>query len=86
MLKLVVIGTVAAFAAATHPINPDIVHEIKTKTSAWHVHEAHSNPLRDLSLEEIKALLGTIVQGPVEGIPSPLPSNDDLPVTFDSRV
>ncbi len=61
MFKLAIVGTIAAFVAATHPVNSDIVHEIKTKTSSWHVHEAHANPLRDLSMDDIKARLGTIV-------------------------
>lgn len=85
MYKLVIIGTVAAFASATHPVNHDIVHEIKTKTSSFRVHEASENPLRNWTMEDIKARLGTIVQGPVEGIPRPVPTNDELPKEFDSR-
>ena len=86
MYKLVIIGTVAVVAAASHPVNQDLVHQIKTKTSAWRVHEVHENPLKDWTMEDIKARLGTIVQGPVEGIPSPLPYNDILPTSFDSRT
>ena len=85
MYKLIIIGTIAAFAAATHPINENIVREIRSKTRAWKAHEPHQNPLSNWTLEDIQARLGTIVQGPVEGIPSPLPSNDDLPKSFDSR-
>jgi hypothetical protein len=35
MFKLVIVGTVVAMAAATHPINEDIVKAIKAKTSLW---------------------------------------------------
>jgi cathepsin B len=86
MFKLAIIGTVAVMAAAyDHPINSDIVHEIRTKTSAWRTHEPSENPLKHWTMEEIKARLGTIVQGPVEGIPAPRFSNDEPPKSFDSR-
>jgi hypothetical protein len=35
MFKLVVVGTIVAMAAASHPINADMVKTIKAKTSLW---------------------------------------------------
>ena len=54
MLKIVTIGTIVALTSATtHPINQDIVNEIKTKTSKWTAHEPHENPLIHWTTEEI---------------------------------
>lgn len=62
MYKLVVIGTIAAFAAAdVHPINKDIVSEIRSKATTWTAHDVETNPLKNLSIEEIQARLGTII-------------------------
>lgn len=86
MLKLVIVGTVMAAAAAfEHPINEDIVKHIRENTSRWTAHEPSENPLRHWTKEDIKARLGTIIGGPVEGIPEPIPSNADVPTKFDSR-
>lgn len=40
MFKLAVVGTVATMAAAKkfHPINQDIVNEIKSKATTWEAH------------------------------------------------
>lgn len=85
MLKLVVIGTIAALGfAQQHPVNHDIVAEIKAKASTWVPMDVHQNPLKDKTVLEIKGLFGTVVQGPV-GLPGPAPSNADLPTTFDAR-
>jgi hypothetical protein len=36
MFKLVIVGTIAAFAfAKDHPINADMIEEIKQKASIW---------------------------------------------------
>lgn len=85
MFKLVIIGTIAAFASAQrHPINPDIVNEIKSKADTWKAHDVETNPLKNLSVHEIQGLLGTVVQGPI-GLPGPVPTNEMLPATFDAR-
>jgi C1A family cysteine protease len=87
MYKLVVIGTIAAFASAQlrHPVNTQIVNDIKQKASTWFPSEVDQNPLSKLTIDEIKGLLGTIVQGPV-GLPGPLPHNGEVPKEFDSRT
>jgi hypothetical protein len=62
LLKLVIVGTVAAVASAMeHPINSGIVNAVRTRTSQWIAHDSWNNPLRNLSMEQIKGLLGTIV-------------------------
>jgi cathepsin B len=61
MFKLVVVGTIAAMAAAHfdgHPINEEIVAELK-KSVTWGVHDVSENPLAHLTKEEIYGLLGT---------------------------
>jgi hypothetical protein len=36
MFKLVIVGTIAAFTfAKEHPINADMIHEIKQKAATW---------------------------------------------------
>lgn len=86
MYKLVVIGTVMASALGmTHPVNPDLVNDIKNKADSWKPAEPETNPLKNLNIAEIKGLLGTIVQGPV-GLPSPAVPNGDAPKEFDSRT
>jgi len=89
MFKLAVIGTVATMALAKHhPINHDIVNEIKQKATTWIPHEVHENPLAKLSVEEALGLLGTKV-GPIDGAEdSPFPEPEVLtaiPASFDSR-
>lgn len=85
MFKLAVIGTVAASALGmTHPVNPDLVNDIKNKADSWTPFEPEHNPLKELNIAEIKGLLGTIVQGPV-GLPGPDVPNADVPKEFDSR-
>lgn len=55
MLKLVVVGLISTFAYAeySHPINEEIVTKIKQKATTWVPHEAHENPLRHLTNEQI---------------------------------
>lgn len=83
MYKLVVVGTVAAVAAATHPVNEDMVKAIKAKTSLWQPHETESNPLNKYTHEQLLAMLGTYI------VPSnkQYPGSDvtDVPTNFDAR-
>lgn len=86
MYKLVIVGTIAAFAAAhKHPVNPDIVNEIKQKASTWTPMEVHENPLSKLTIEQVKGLLGTQIREPL-GLPAPAASNSATPTAFDSRT
>lgn len=58
MFKLIVVGTVFTFAAAYHPVNQDLVDEIKAKATTWEPMEVHENPLANKSIDEIRGLLG----------------------------
>jgi cathepsin B len=83
MFKLAVIGTVAVAASAMkHPVNEDIVKEIKAKATTWHPHEVHDNPLSKLSAGEVYGLLGANLQAPV-GYSAPKVVS--VPASFDSR-
>lgn len=61
MRKLVIIAlaTTLAVGENDHPINDDLVNEIKEKTNKWKPYEAHENPLKDYDYDEIFGLLGT---------------------------
>jgi len=51
MLKLVIVGTILGFAAANyHPINKELVEELKSKVS-WRVHDVETNPLAHKSYD-----------------------------------
>lgn len=84
MFKLVVVGTIVAMAAASHPINSDMVKTIKAKTSLWQPHDTESNPLNQYTHEQLLAMLGTYI----------VPSNKqypgsqvvDTPSDFDART
>src|SRR6187399_264713 len=90
MFKFVILGTVTAFVSAVydHPINPDIVEEIKAHATSWTPYEVHENPLRHKTREEILSMLGL----KFESTSSPfLPvdeedySNYQAPIEFDAR-
>ena len=51
MLKIVVVGTIAAFVSAVtqHPINSDIVKDIRSKNTTWEPVDPQENPLNKLS-------------------------------------
>ena len=61
MLKLVIVGTVFAVAQAIqHPINREIVSQIRERTHRWVAHDVETNPLRNRTYFDLKGLLGTI--------------------------
>jgi len=49
--KTLILLALVAFASAedTHPINHDIVNDIKEKTDIWEPYDPHQNPLKDYS-------------------------------------
>lgn len=84
MFKLVVLGTIAAFAAATHPISEEMVAHIKSKTSLWQPHETTTNPFKDLTKEQLLAKCGTYIVPSNKQYPgSPV---REVPQNFDSRT
>lgn len=60
MYKLVIVGTIMAMAAASHPINEQMVSNIK-KSATWKPLEASANPLKDYTHEELLGMLGTYI-------------------------
>ena len=62
MLKLTTVASVVALtlADANHPVNEDIVKEIKEKTDLWEPVEPSENPFKDMTNKEVYGLLGTI--------------------------
>jgi C1A family cysteine protease len=66
-----------------HPVNEDIVKEIKAKATTWHPHEVHENPLSKMEAGHVYGLLGAKVQAPV-GYTAP--EVVTVPQAFDSRT
>ena len=86
MFKFIIVGTVAAFAAAKkHPIRHELVNELKGKVS-WEVHDPETNPLRNHSREELLNLVGTNIDYEYNAHPvdesAPIYG---LPTNFDPR-
>jgi len=53
-MKLLLLGAAVTFVAAhNHPINQEIIDEIREKTSAWIPHSIEENPFSSKSHEEI---------------------------------
>ena len=85
MFKFVIAGTVAAFAAAKkHPIREDLVAEIKAKAT-WEAHTAETNPLRNLSREELLNLVGTNIDYEYVAPTTETTPVGALPTNFDPR-
>lgn len=88
MFKLTIVGTVlaSALAQSAHPINEDIVKEIKARATTWEPMEVHENPLASLTVEQIDGLFGAFDEGTNNEIYSykPIPVIE-TPVAFDSR-
>ena len=86
MFKFVIAGTVTAFAAAKkHPIRHELVNELKGQVS-WEVHEPETNPLRNMSREELLNLVGTNIdyEYNAQTIEEATPVSA-LPTNFDPR-
>ena len=69
MLKLVIVGTIMAAAAAdyTYPVNKDMVESIKAATNQWIPAEPHENQFYGWTNDQLSALLGTVLAPPAEG-------------------
>jgi C1A family cysteine protease len=88
MYKLVVVGTILAFTQAhIHPVNEEIIAQIKARATTWTPMEMEDNPLHHMSLETVKGLLGTIYDTDSD-FPEPVmsSSNAALPANFDART
>lgn len=94
MFKLVIVGTVMALASAmpvnhkSNPINSEMVAAIRKTTTSWEAHTPETNPLANLTREELLGLVGTYVPAPrfeteSDSDYSPLTA---LPTNFDPRT
>jgi len=84
MFKLVVVGTIAAFAAAIHPIRDEIVNAVRHRTQHWEAHDVETNPLNNKSVEELLGLCGTFMVQSNKMYPSS--EILEVPSDFDSRT
>ena len=88
MLKLIIVGTIATLTLAReHPINADMVAEIKKKATTWVPYEVRENPFAHMTTDEIQGLLKTYTTYWEK--PEFLQIEDDTPVnapaSFDAR-
>lgn len=59
-MKFIIIAILVAFALAEmHPVNHELVAEIKAKATTWTPMEPEENPFTFMPLEQIKAMMGT---------------------------
>jgi cathepsin B len=87
MFRLITVGTVMAFAVAhIHPVNQDIIDEIRAKATTWVPMELEENPLHHMSFDQVAGLLGTINDFTERMFPEPEVSNAAAPTSFDSRT
>ena len=81
----VVLVLLLALVKARHPINHDMVNEIRKLTHLWIPHHPEENPLRDFSHEELHFFLGTILTEPTKNY-QPHYKVLQVPENFDSRT
>jgi cathepsin B len=84
MFKLAVVGTIAAFVQAQHPVSTHLVSDIKERTSLWTPVEPEENPFVFMTEQQLQNLLGTELTEPVGFAPVDV-SNYQAPTSFDSR-
>jgi cathepsin B len=91
MFKLVIIGTIVALAAASsHPINKQIIADIRQRTHRWEAYDFETNPMKDYSYGKLMGLLGTVNNPAKERIPefsyADVEMLQQLPANFDWRT
>lgn len=85
MFKLAFVGSVAAFAyAQEHPVNADIVNEIKQKTNLWKPKQVEKNPLKYHTVDNLLGRLGTSLD--FSGFYAEPAVENNLPTEFDART
>ena len=91
MFKLVIVGTVCALSAMvsgkSHPINANIVAEIKAKAQGWEAHSAETNPLKHHTREELLNLVGTNINNEPQTLATDINQTfGATPASFDPRT
>ena len=59
MFKLIVVGSISAFAYAERILTSGMVETVKSSTGLWTPYEPEENPFLHHSIDEMKAMLGT---------------------------
>ena len=78
---------IAAAAEKAHPINSEMTATINSRTTSWVAHSPETNPLRNLTREQLLELVST-------NVPAPRFETEDagytpivsLPKNFDPRT
>ena len=83
MLKLVVVGSIAAFAYAERILTSGMVETVKSSTNLWTPYEPEENPFLHHSYDEMRAMLGTIITDDEQHHVPALVSA--VPISFDWR-
>lgn len=91
MQKLLVVATALVYVQGhVHPVNQQIIAEIKKKATTWEPMELEDNPLHHLSMSAVQGLLGTIFDADVpasDGVLTAVgPSGTTVPASFDART
>lgn len=84
LLILVGMAVLSSSATTDHPVNQDMVNDIKSKTDKWIPREPSENPLVNYTHWQLHGMLGTILKPPL-GTLMPPSSNVDVPKAFDAR-
>ncbi len=84
MFKLVVVGSVAAFASAERILTSGMVETVKSNTSLWTPYEPEENPFLHHSIDEMVGMLGTIIHDD-ERMNTPQPVIGGVPSAYDWR-
>ena len=79
---LVILVIMPFTMASIHPVNHDLVQNIKESTQQWIPMEPEDNPFYFVPIEQIKAMMGTKLR--VMDIPDEDPTAD-IPTNFDAR-
>lgn len=83
MFKLIVVGSIAAFAYAERILTSGMVETVKSNTDLWTPYEPEENPFLHHSIDEMKALLGAII---TDDAPHHVPSELTVaPLSLDWR-
>ncbi len=89
MFKLIIVGTVCALSAMvcskSHPINSKMVADIRSKAS-WEAHEPDTNPLANLTREQLLNLVGTNIDYDYNMPATTYENVGALPTNFDPRT
>ncbi len=82
-MKSILLLGLLAFAIARHPVNQDIVNEIRSGNANWRAADVESNPLSWLTEEQVNRLTGTHLTA----IANNFVDNDgeNAPASFDPR-